>query len=72
MEDVTVFHSGTKLVNGNIEANGGRILCVTALGDSLEQAREKAYEAVSRIHMPDSRYRSDIAMKGIERLAGKR
>ena len=72
VEDVTVFHSGTKLVNGNIEANGGRILCVTALGDSLEQARDKAYEAVSRIHMPDSRYRSDIAMKGIERLAGKR
>lgn len=68
LQDVKVFHSGTKLVDGKIQANGGRILCVTALGDDLEQARKQAYEAAARIQMEGSRYRSDIAMKGIARL----
>ncbi|MDO5536297.1 MAG: phosphoribosylamine--glycine ligase [Desulfovibrionaceae bacterium] len=70
--DVKVFHSGTRLVNGQVQANGGRVLCVTALGNGLEEARSRAYEAAARISMPDSRYRSDIGIKGIERLAGKR
>lgn len=70
--DVKVFHSGTSLVDGQVRSNGGRVLCVTALGDGLQQAHDQAYKAVSRITMPDSRYRSDIGMKGIERLAGKR
>ena len=68
LSDVKVFHSGTKRDGDAVVANGGRILCVTALGESLTQARDKAYEAVSRIRMPDSRFRTDIGLKGIRRL----
>ncbi len=69
---VKVFHSGTTLTDGVLRASGGRVLCVTALGEGLEQARSTAYEAVSHVSMPGSRYRSDIGLKGVERLAGIR
>ncbi len=69
---VKVFHSGTRLADGILQASGGRILCVTALGQGLVEARSRAYEAVARITMPGSRFRSDIGVKGIERLEGKR
>lgn len=65
---VVVFHSGTKIADGRLVASGGRILCVTALGDDLASARDKAYEGVSRINLPGSRFRKDIGMKGIVRL----
>lgn len=64
----TVFHAGTIRKNGSVESNGGRVLCVTALGANLEQAREKAYSAMENIHMPESFYRKDIAEKGIARI----
>lgn len=68
LPDVVVFHSGTKIADGRLVASGGRILCVTALGDDLASARDKAYEGVSRINLPGSRFRKDIGMKGIVRL----
>lgn len=68
---VKVFHSGTSLKDGKIVSNGGRVLCVTALGDTLAEARDAAYAALKKIAMPDSQYRSDIGQKGIDRLAGK-
>lgn len=63
-----VFHSGTVIENGGCKANGGRVLCVTALGKTLAEAQAKAYKAVDKIRMPDSFHRSDIGDKGIRRL----
>lgn len=66
-EDVVAFHSGTKMTNDGIVSNGGRVLCVTARGDNLKDAQERAYVALKKISMPDSRCRHDIGDKGIER-----
>jgi phosphoribosylamine---glycine ligase len=56
-----VFHAGTALHDGRLVTNGGRILNVTALGDSIADARDAAYAAAGRIHFDGVRYRSDIA-----------
>jgi phosphoribosylamine---glycine ligase len=56
-----VFHAGTALNNGRLVTNGGRILNVTALGESIADARDAAYAAAGRIHFDGMRYRSDIA-----------
>ena len=56
-----VFHAGTALQDGRLVTNGGRILNVTGLGDSLATARTAAYDAVSRIQFAGMRYRKDIA-----------
>ena len=60
-EDVTVFHAGTRAEDGIPTTSGGRVLTVTAKGQSLEQARERAYNNVSRITYENAQYRSDIA-----------
>ena len=62
LEDVQIFHAGTKHANGEVKSAGGRVLAVTALGSTLEAARAHAYEAVSRIHFENCHYRSDIAL----------
>ncbi len=69
--DVKVFHSGTKFDNDKLVANGGRVLCVTALGDDLHKAQEKAYAAVAKIQMDKSYFRKDIAEKGLKQLKNK-
>jgi phosphoribosylamine--glycine ligase len=56
-----VFHAGTALKDDQLVTNGGRILSVTATGDSVAQARERAYAACERISFPGMRYRKDIA-----------
>lgn len=56
-----VFHAGTALHDGRLVTNGGRILNVTALGDSLAEARDAAYAAATHIDFPGMRYRTDIA-----------
>lgn len=61
VEGVTVFHSGTAMRDGKVVTAGGRVLSVSALGASLEQARERAYEAASKIWFEGMHYRSDIA-----------
>lgn len=58
-----VFHAGTKLENGDILTNGGRVLGVTALGDNLDDAIHKAYEYVSYIDFKDAHFRKDIGIK---------
>lgn len=63
-----VFHSGTVLDKSVLRANGGRILCVTALGDTLQDAQKNAYAAVKKIRMEQSQYRSDIGDKGLLHL----
>jgi phosphoribosylamine--glycine ligase len=62
LEDVQIFHAGTKRANGEVKTAGGRVLAVTALGSTLEAARVRAYEAVSRIHFENCHYRRDIAL----------
>jgi phosphoribosylamine---glycine ligase len=56
-----VFHAGTALHDGRLVTNGGRVLDVTALGDTVEEARTAAYDAVSRIHFAGMQFRTDIA-----------
>jgi phosphoribosylamine---glycine ligase len=62
LEEVQIFHAGTKRANGDVKTAGGRVLAVTALGSTLEAARARAYEAVSRIHFENCQYRRDIAL----------
>ncbi len=62
-----VFHAGTELVNGDIRTNGGRVLCITALGNSVQSAQKKAYSKLSSIKWDDSFYREDIGYRAIER-----
>ena len=62
LKDIHIFQAGTRRVNGQIETAGGRVLAITALGSTLEHARERAYDAVSRIHFENCHYRRDIAL----------
>lgn len=62
LDGVQVFHAGTKIVNGTVVTGGGRVLAVTALGRTIKLARERAYDAVSRIHFEGCHYRRDIAL----------
>ena len=64
--DVQVFHAGTRNEGNNIVVNGGRVLSVTALGVDLHQARNHAYEGVSKIHFDGEHHRSDIALKAAD------
>jgi len=66
--EVYVFHAGTKKVDGTILSNGGRVLGVTALGDSLDSAITNAYAAVEKISWPHKYYRKDIGKKGLTYL----
>jgi phosphoribosylamine--glycine ligase len=61
--DVKVFHAGTALRDGRLVNSGGRVLGVTALGDTIADARKLAYDAVAKIHWTDCYYRKDIAAK---------
>ena len=62
-----VFHGGTKFADNRLVTNGGRVLCVTALGDSLEDAKTSAYELVSKISWENVQYRTDIGWRAIEK-----
>jgi phosphoribosylamine---glycine ligase len=64
-EDLRVFHSGTLLKDGAVVTNGGRVLCVTALGDSIKMAQRRAYEAVSGIRFDGMQYRRDIGFRAV-------
>jgi len=61
MKDVIVFHAGTKRQGSCILTNGGRVLCVAATGDDIVASRNRAYEAVRKIHFDGMHYRTDIA-----------
>jgi len=66
-EDCRVFHAGTRLEGRTVLTNGGRVVCVTALGDSLKMARTRAYEAVDRIRFDGMQYRKDIGHRGLKK-----
>ena len=61
--DTKVFHSGTRIENNNILTNGGRVLCVTALGDDLNQSNVNAYCAVKEIDWDGKYFRKDIGFR---------
>ncbi len=70
MEDVMVFHAGTALEDGKFVTAGGRVLGVTALGDTIKEAIDRAYEAVSKISWEGMHYRKDIGQKALKHLEG--
>lgn len=66
--DAMVFHAGTELDDKNIpRTSGGRVLCVTALGDSVRLAQQRAYEVMQSIHFDGMQYRRDIGWRAISR-----
>ncbi len=65
--DCRVFHAGTRLQGKTVVTNGGRVLCVTALGDSVRIARSRAYEAVERIRFDGMQYRKDIGHRALKK-----
>ena len=69
MPDVFVFHAGTRARDGRVVTSGGRVLAVSALGPSIGEARDRAYEACSRISFEGMHYRKDIGA-GVEATAG--
>lgn len=64
-DQLVVFHAGTTVVNEQLVTSGGRVLCVTALGDTVVDARQRAYEAVDSIQFDGAQYRQDIAWRAI-------
>jgi phosphoribosylamine--glycine ligase len=64
-EDLRVFHSGTAVKDGTAVTNGGRVLCVTALGQTIKLAQRRAYEAVSGVRFDGMQYRSDIGFRAV-------
>jgi phosphoribosylamine--glycine ligase len=64
-DECMVFHAGTKLDDGILKTSGGRVLCVTALADSVKQAQAAAYAAISQTHFDGQQYRSDIGWRAI-------
>ena len=64
---VQLFHAGTRKENGSVVTAGGRVLAVTALGETVAAARNRAYEAVSQIHFDGCHFRRDIALSAVAR-----
>ena len=67
-EGATVYHAGTKYIEGKFATNGGRVLGVTARAESLEKALEKAYSATEKIYFEGAHKRSDIGKRALEAL----
>jgi phosphoribosylamine--glycine ligase len=65
--DAKTFHAGTSVVDGNVTTNGGRVLCATALGNTVTEAQQKAYALLNQISWKDVQFRTDIAYRAIER-----
>lgn len=64
--DIVVFHAGTKTTQQDLTTNGGRVLGVSATGDTLEEALAKAYKAIEKIYFEGIQYRKDIGQKALE------
>jgi phosphoribosylamine--glycine ligase len=66
-DDLHVFHAGTVATDGKLAVSGGRVLAVTALGDSVRMAQKRAYVAVAAIHFDGMQYRRDIGWRALDR-----
>lgn len=69
-DDVKVFHAGTALKDGQLVTSGGRVLCVTALGDTAKMAQKRAYETAEAIHFEGRQMRHDIGYRAIQPRRG--
>lgn len=65
-DDCVTFHAGTQAIDGNTVTSGGRVLCVTALGDSVRSAQRRAYDAVAQVRFDGAQYRTDIGHRAIK------
>ncbi|QEZ69490.1 phosphoribosylamine--glycine ligase [Paraclostridium bifermentans] len=61
-EDIVIFHSGTKIINNKLVTNGGRVIGISAKGNSLEEASKKVYENIEKIKFEGMHYRTDIGV----------
>jgi phosphoribosylamine--glycine ligase len=66
-EDAMVFHAGTELREGKLHTSGGRVLCVTALGESAKNAQQRAYDALAGIEFDGAQFRRDIGHRAVKR-----
>lgn len=66
LQDGYVFHAGTQLIDGKVVTSGGRVLCVTALGETVKFAQQQAYKIVGNIKFNGSQYRMDIGFRAIK------
>ena len=64
-EDAVVFHAGTQLEDGVVRSSGGRVLCVTALAETVKAAQTRAYEVINLIHFDGMQYRHDIGHRAV-------
>ena len=64
--EAVVFHAGTKLVDGKVLTNGGRVLCVTALGETVKFAQQQAYQIIEEIQFDGAQFRTDIGYKAVK------
>ncbi|HLV29338.1 MAG TPA: phosphoribosylamine--glycine ligase [Burkholderiaceae bacterium] len=69
--ECVIFHAGTRLEGDTLQTSGGRVLCVTALGDSLKRAQAAAYDAITRTHFDGQQYRHDIGWRALQPSPGK-
>jgi phosphoribosylamine--glycine ligase len=69
-EECKVFHAGTLLADGKAVTAGGRVLCVTALGETVRQAQRAAYAAIDAIHFDGMQYRKDIGNRALATRRG--
>ena len=67
LEDAQVFHAGTKLMDGKVLTSGGRVLCVTALGETVKFAQQQAYKIADEIKFNGAQYRTDIGYRAINK-----
>ena len=65
MRDVKVFQAGTRQQSGSIVTDGGRVLAITALGETIADAQQRAYEAIGKIHFEGMHYRKDIGWQAV-------
>ena len=66
-DDAVVFHAGTTATDAGVFTSGGRVLCVTALGDSVKMAQQRVYDVLRGIHFDGAQYRRDIGYRAIRR-----
>ncbi len=66
-DDLQVFHAGTTEIDGALVSNGGRILCVTALGEKVKTAQQRAYEGVQGLRIDGAQHRTDIGHRAVKR-----
>jgi phosphoribosylamine-glycine ligase len=64
-DETIIFHAGTKQVNDEVVTSGGRVLCVTTLAETLNEAADKAKQVLDEIHFTDKYYRKDIGYEFI-------